>query len=106
MPSTRIVEDPPFLDDEERDDIRAAEKSIEAREGTVKSPDFAERKTDLEAIARATLTPPKTQITTRLQSGDLTRLKAIALAKGLPYQALLSSIVHQYVEGTLVEKRS
>ncbi len=105
MPRTRIVEDPPFLDDEERDDIRAAERSIEARKDSVTEPDFAERKMELEAIARATLAPPKTQITTRLQTSDLARLKAIALAKGLPYQALLSSIVHQYVEGTLVEKR-
>ena len=105
MPRTRIVEDPPFLDDEERDDIRTAEESIDARQSAVKHPDFAARKLELEATARATLTPPKTQITTRLQTHDLTKLKAIALAKGLPYQALLSSIVHQYVEGTLIEKR-
>lgn len=105
MPRIRIVEDPPFLDDEERDDVRAAEESIDVRQVVVKDQDFADRKMELEAAARATLTPQKTQITTRLQTHDLARLRAIALAKGLPYQALLSSIVHQYVEGALVEKR-
>ena len=105
MSRTRIIEDPPFLDVEERDDILTAEESIAARGAVVEDPDLADRKRQLEASARTTLTPPKTQITTRLQAHDLAKLKAIALSKGLPYQALLSSIVHQYVEGALVEKR-
>ena len=105
MPRIGTIEDPPFLDDEERAAIRAAEDSLGLHESAADDKDFAVRKDRIEASARATLTPPKTQITTRLQTRDLTRLKAIALAKGLPYQALLSSIVHQYVEGALVEKR-
>ncbi|MDE0705304.1 MAG: hypothetical protein F4204_12985 [Rhodospirillaceae bacterium] len=50
-----IVEDPLFLDDEERDDIRAAERSIAARKEPAADPEFPDRKRCLEAAARATL---------------------------------------------------
>lgn len=55
MNRTGIVEDPPFLDDEERHDIRAAERSIAGRKKQVGDPEFADRKRCLEAAARATL---------------------------------------------------
>ena len=51
------------------------------------------------------MNPPKKQISTRLVERDLVRLKAKALEQGLSYQSLLASIVHQYVEGALVEKK-
>jgi len=51
------------------------------------------------------MNPPKKPITTRLPEHDLARLKARALELGIPYQTLLASIVHRYLEGTLVEKR-
>jgi len=50
------------------------------------------------------MNPPKKQISTRLAERDLVRLKAKALEQGMPYQSLLASIVHRYVEGGLVEK--
>ena len=61
-------------------------------------------KAELEAAARATINPPKKPITTRLSVHDLSKLKVRAMQLGIPYQTLLASIVHQYVEGRLVEK--
>ena len=55
MKRTGIVEDPPFLDDEERDDIRAAERTIATRKREVGDPEFPDRKRRLEAAARVTL---------------------------------------------------
>ena len=39
----------------------------------------------------------------RLSHGDLTRIKQKALEKGLGYQTLIASLVHQYVSGRLLE---
>jgi len=48
----------------------------------------------------------KVPISLRLDGGDLSRLKEEADRLGLPYQTLLGSIVHQYVSGELIEKKS
>ena len=40
----------------------------------------------------------------RLSSHDLVGIQRKALKKGVPYQALISGLIHQYVEGDLVEK--
>ena len=92
----------PF-DDEERESMEAFEKALE--DGTLVSHLTPERQAELQSAATATINPPKKQISTRLSERDLVRLKAIALEQGLPYQSLLASIVHQYVEGSLVEKK-
>ncbi|HKJ68297.1 MAG TPA: antitoxin [bacterium] len=39
----------------------------------------------------------------RISGQDLRALKARALEEGLPYQTLVSSILHKYVHGKLVE---
>ncbi len=44
-------------------------------------------------------------ITFRVNAWDIERLKARALQEGMPYQTLLSSIVHKYVSGTLNNTR-
>ncbi len=94
--------DPTPLDDEERNIMAAWNNAYE--KGTVVSQLTPERKTELEATARATINPPKKHISTRLPEPDLVRLKARALALGMPYQTLLASVIHRYVEGQLVEK--
>ena len=48
----------------------------------------------------------KKSISLRLRSNDLEQLKLIADTEGLPYQTLLSSIVHKFVTDQLVDKRS
>ena len=62
------------------------------------------RQAELQAAARATMNPVKKHISTCLAERDLVRLKAKALEQGMPYQSLLASIVHRYVERALVEK--
>ena len=48
----------------------------------------------------------KKSISLRLKANDLELLKHRADSEGLPYQTLLSSIVHKFVSGQLVDKRS
>ena len=43
------------------------------------------------------------RISIRLSSKDLRGLQKQALAEGIPYQTLISSILHKYVEGRLSE---
>jgi predicted DNA binding CopG/RHH family protein len=54
-------------------------------------------------IAKNTLKKDK-RINIRLSSNDLQMLKTTALELGMPYQTLVSSILHQYVTGRLVQK--
>jgi predicted DNA binding CopG/RHH family protein len=48
----------------------------------------------------------KKSISLRIKSNDLEQLKRRADIEGLPYQTLLSSIVHKFVTDQLVDKRS
>tara|TARA_R110002073_G_scaffold73486_4_gene179811 strand:- start:1594 stop:1908 length:315 start_codon:yes stop_codon:yes gene_type:complete len=103
MPKVRETdENGPFYDDEERELIEEIEAGIDR--GDWVDTLTPERKAELQAIARATINPPKKPITTRLAVTDLSKLKVRAMQLGIPYQTLLASIVHQYVEGRLVEK--
>jgi predicted DNA binding CopG/RHH family protein len=62
----------------------------------------AERITQLQSYAKATLAKDK-RITLRLSSLDLEALQAKALEEGIPYQTLISSILHKYLTGRLVD---
>ncbi|MCP3851354.1 MAG: hypothetical protein GY694_14090 [Gammaproteobacteria bacterium] len=46
----------------------------------------------------------KTPIGLRVPERDLSRVKSLALQKGVPYQTLINSVLHQYLDGNLVEK--
>ena len=46
------------------------------------------------------------RINIRLSSKDLRGLQKRALAEGIPYQTLIASILHKYVEGRLSESNS
>ena len=46
----------------------------------------------------------KTMISLRLHGADLADLKREADRLGIPYQTLLSSIVHRYVNGELIDR--
>ncbi len=93
----------PYLDDEERDLIESIEAAIE--DGRIKMPSEIERAklaAEWQASAKAFL--ERKPITLRLQSGDIDRLKVIASRKGIPYQTLIASILHQYANGDLLER--
>ena len=57
----------------------------------------------LRAAARATGTKDR-RVNIRLSSADVRDIQALALREGIPYQTLISSILHKYVTGRLVER--
>ena len=57
------------------------------------------------AAARATALKDR-RVNIRLSSTDLADIQARALQEGLPYQTLIASILHKYLNGRLVEKQS
>lgn len=46
------------------------------------------------------------RVNIRISSRDLVGIQALALEDGIPYQTLMSSILHKYVTGKLVERES
>jgi len=54
-------------------------------------------------IAKNTMKKDK-RINIRISSKDLEMIKTTAVELGLPYQTLVSSVLHQYVTGRLVQK--
>lgn len=44
------------------------------------------------------------RINIRISSRDLRLLQKRALSEGLPYQTMISALLHKYVEGRLVEQ--
>ena len=64
---------------------------------------FGEVRERLVAAARET-TAKDARINVRISSRDVEALKTRALEEGLPYQSLVTSILHKYVTGRLVER--
>ena len=56
------------------------------------------------AVAEATF-KKDARINIRLSSRDLRAIQSRALKEGVPYQTLVSSVLHKYVDGQLVEKK-
>ncbi len=56
-----------------------------------------------KAIAEATF-KKDARINIRLSSRDLRSLQARALREGIPYQTLVSSVLHKFVDGQLIDK--
>lgn len=44
------------------------------------------------------------RINIRLSDRDLVGIQRVAAAKGVPYQSLISGLIHQHVEGDRVQK--
>ena len=88
-----------ILDDEERDILESYERGEWV---PVKNPKKEIKK--LQEYARNTLQKDK-RINIRMSSKDLDQVQVIAAQEGIPYQTLVSSIIHKYVSGYLVERR-
>jgi len=58
-----------------------------------------------QSYAQATFKKDR-RINIRISSKDLLALQKRALEEGIPYQTLISSLLHKYVSGRLVEKES
>ncbi len=87
------------LNDEERDILESYERG-EWR--PVKNTKQEIRK--LREYARNTLQKDK-RINIRMSSKDLDQVQVLAAQEGIPYQTLISSIIHKYVSGYLLEKK-
>lgn len=85
------------LDAEEQEVLDAFEagklKSVASRKGELKRH---------RAAAAATFLKDS-RINIRISSKDLRLLQKRALSEGMPYQTLISSLLHKYVEGRLSE---
>lgn len=58
------------------------------------------RKKELEAIADNTFKKDK-RINIRISNRDLAAIQSKASQEGIPYQTLVSSIIHKYISGSL-----
>ena len=57
----------------------------------------------IKAIAKNTFKKDK-RITIRLYNHDFKGIQKKALEMGIPYQTLISGLIHRYIEGELVSK--
>jgi predicted DNA binding CopG/RHH family protein len=86
------------LNREEKDILKSFEQ------GEWQSVSDRTRLAQLRSYAKATLAKDK-RITLRLSSFDLDAIQAKAIEEGIPYQTLISSILHKYAIGLLVDRR-
>ena len=87
------------LDNEEREILDAYDKG----NLNLSSPSQKERD-KIKAMAEKTFRKDR-RVTIRLYDHDLKGVQKKAMEKGMPYQTLISAMIHQYVEGDLVERR-
>jgi predicted DNA binding CopG/RHH family protein len=85
------------LDKEEKDLLESFE-----RDEWESVPDLDKRKLELQGYASETLRKDK-RVNIRITGRDLRQLQRIALREGLPYQTLISSILHKYVNGVPIQ---
>ena len=86
------------LDSEEKEILEAFESGQLKR---VKG--AAEKIAKHQKYAEATF-KKDARINIRLSSRDLRALQARAVKEGIPYQTLVSSVLHKFVDGQLVDK--
>ena len=67
----------------------------------VSDPDIEKRRKEMSQYAAETMRKDK-RVNIRMSSRDLREIQRIALREGLPYQTLISSVLHKYVNGHLV----
>ena len=85
-------EEKEILDSVDRDEWRSVRQIRKAR-------------SRFQSYAEATFKKDK-RINIRISGKDLLAIQKRALEEGIPYQTLISSLLHKYVSGRLVEKRS
>ena len=86
------------LTNEEKDIL----KSYEHGEWTPTKKLTTERKL-LQQYAKRALRKDK-RVNIRISENDLTQLQRKAIHDGLPYQTLISSVLHKFVNGSLIER--
>jgi len=69
----------------------------------ISDPNLEQRKKMLQESARYTMQKNK-RVNIRISERDMIEIKKRAFEEGLPYQTLISSILHKYISGKLVTK--
>ena len=90
--SSLAPEEQEILESFESGRLRKAENAVEALE-------------EHRAFAEATF-KKVSRINIRLSSRDLRALQVRALQEGIPYQTLVTSVLHKFANGQLVDKSS
>lgn len=88
------------LDDYEKETLRDYEKG---RFKPVSKSRLAQEKARYRGYAKAALDKTK-NINLRISENDLLKIKARAAEKGIPYQTLMASLIHQYSAGKIGDK--
>jgi len=89
-----------YLDKEEQNLIESLE-----RDNWKSVKDLEKWKNNLSKTASNTLTKDQ-RINIRIAKNDLDGIKLKAMEEGLPYQTLVASIIHKYVDGKLTDKQA
>jgi predicted DNA binding CopG/RHH family protein len=85
------------LTEEEREILEAFEA------GTLRRAESADTELDrAQAAARNTFNKSR-RVNLRMTEGDFLRAHSRAREEGIPYQTLLSSVIHKYLSGRLTE---
>jgi len=87
------------LSKEEREILESFEKGE-----WVPTKNLSKRKKVLAEYARSTLKKDR-RLNIRISERDLVELQRKAVKEGLPYQTYVSSIIHKFINGTLVEAK-
>lgn len=86
-----------YIDDDERDIM----DSLEADEW-VSVADAQSHKAEATEIARSTMRKDR-RMNVRISERDMRNLKIRAAEEGVPYQTLVTMVLHKYVTGQLTE---
>ena len=92
------MNDEKFLDKEEQELIESIEK-----DGWKPAKNLEGWKALLSKTASETLAKDQ-RMNIRVSKNDLDGIKLRAVEEGLPYQTLVTSIIHKYITGRLIEK--
>ncbi len=84
-------------------DDKALLKSIENNEW-VSASNKSELIASIQQTAKNTMLKDQ-RMNIRISKKDLLQLKSRAMEEGIPYQTLVTSIIHKYVNGNLTENR-
>ncbi len=69
----------------------------------ISDPDLEQRKRMLKETAKYT-TQKNRRVNIRMSERDVIEIKKHAVEEGLPYQTLISHILHKYINGRLVAR--
>ncbi len=86
------------LDEEEQEILEAYER------GELKRVADPEKEFELAKLAARNTLKKSRRVTLRVTEHDFNVAHIRAMEEGMPYQTLLSSVIHKYLSGRLVEK--